>query len=1240
MKTVRLLIVTLIALGLFGYSQARAGTGVSDKFEPYSLYSGEYSGRPSGSYVAYRARVTVPGAVELRLFFGKVSLGNSSYILITSLEDSSQQHLNAATISQWNNTTAYFNGSALEVELHVAPGDSHVFFNLDSVLVGTSNVASHGPDQTLTLVNNRTPSDDPAVGRLRDPANGNAEATAWIAANGYLVTAGHVAYLWQLVSNRSEQVLQFDVPNSQSDGTMVDPPEQDQYYINQWIWYADSTTLTGDDWAVFSVHPNSETGLYPIQAQQSYYEVEQNDTCSALRVTGYGNAGANSLNDTQQSATGADAGSSGQLLRYSVYISSGSSGSPVIDEYTGKVVGIVDDFGNPDYNVGTSMYNPGLWSYMQPKTQTATVTQFLSDNSIDTHLWRWNGSSFASISPGDTIHATTSNPAVLKGDQSPDNGQKYNNWTVNSGPTYDVVNPHKFLLLGTNYTSHLEPIYNATLESYLTDVSSTGFPVSFKDPWLIDYNDPTYGMRNRGMSGAPYESVPIASNDLGTSSSHQGVFSGLDPQKVPYYYSVAAPATESYNGHTWAFTGWSATDGTYFQNASAGTTAVVFGGNGSTVTANYKGLQLSTDPNALADDSQRKIVKASSGDVLEVYTSSIDGVSHVWLEQSTDGGSTWTLGNGDQPLDDGGNASNPTITASLYGDVYVLWQQVVGNSKYLYIRSLGNSIPTPVAIDTDVTNFDIQGSIAASDNGAILAVYRKSDGLGNPWKLYYNYSANGTNFSGGEQVFINTPVDFDNPSVAWNQPTGTFVVSCNSRSSPLEIPLFTFDGTNWQWPVNSYYSTSFPSTTPFSQIAVDGAGRDQITWIGYDDYYGENSAAMQVSYSNGSLSAVSIFRDEALNYPSIVYTSVAGHDGTGGGVSLLYTSASGSDQTLFDVWATDGVNFNGSLWLSPSGTPISYPNLLEKDAAQQVGFCLAKGSSSPYSLIYQSKDNSTAGSGTGMLKFAGSGDKGSSTGIPTWTTYRRLQLIDTTTGGQLTIQFGNISVGQVRINDFARDDTPARKGIDPSFMKTAAFSFSNGIPATVECGARAKNWTENTTVTFELVDKSTGTVLSRIRSFSLPSQDTMIYADQNVNLAASVNQPTDAYVRVTVQGIDSSKVLIIPANVYVLNSDSSNGRGQPQSVYDVLPADYSLGQNYPNPFNPTTTIQYALPSSGHVALRVYDVLGREVRTLVDNDESAGYHSVAFDASNLPSGVYFYRIEAGKYTSVKKLMLVK
>jgi len=87
-------------------------------------------------------------------------------------------------------------------------------------------------------------------------------------------------------------------------------------------------------------------------------------------------------------------------------------------------------------------------------------------------------------------------------------------------------------------------------------------------------------------------------------------------------------------------------------------------------------------------------------------------------------------------------------------------------------------------------------------------------------------------------------------------------------------------------------------------------------------------------------------------------------------------------------------------------------------------------------------------------------------------------------------------------------------------------------------------------------------------------------------------------------------------------------------------ADFLLQQNYPNPFNPTTMINYQLAMTNHVLLTVYDRLGREITTLIDKQVPAGRHKVQWDASNLPSGLYFYRIQAGNYQEVKKMILIK
>ena len=90
----------------------------------------------------------------------------------------------------------------------------------------------------------------------------------------------------------------------------------------------------------------------------------------------------------------------------------------------------------------------------------------------------------------------------------------------------------------------------------------------------------------------------------------------------------------------------------------------------------------------------------------------------------------------------------------------------------------------------------------------------------------------------------------------------------------------------------------------------------------------------------------------------------------------------------------------------------------------------------------------------------------------------------------------------------------------------------------------------------------------------------------------------------------------------------------------LQPKKLELFQNYPNPFNPTTTIRYQLPKAAHIIVGIYDLQGRLVETLVDGEKAAGRYSVTWHAKNQPSGVYFYRIQAGKFTATKKLLLVK
>ncbi len=141
--------------------------------------------------------------------------------------------------------------------------------------------------------------------------------------------------------------------------------------------------------------------------------------------------------------------------------------------------------------------------------------------------------------------------------------------------------------------------------------------------------------------------------------------------------------------------------------------------------------------------------------------------------------------------------------------------------------------------------------------------------------------------------------------------------------------------------------------------------------------------------------------------------------------------------------------------------------------------------------------------------------------------------------------------------------------------------------------------------------------------FSLSSLET-----QRASLALIFGQDSAAIFenKQIAQAFYDSSYNFIPTEV----SESQAGR----------PFRFSLSQNYPNPFNPTTAISYELSANGYVSLKIFDVLGREIKTLVSERQTAGKHSVTLDASGLPSGVYFYRLQAGTYSETKKLLLLK
>jgi len=94
------------------------------------------------------------------------------------------------------------------------------------------------------------------------------------------------------------------------------------------------------------------------------------------------------------------------------------------------------------------------------------------------------------------------------------------------------------------------------------------------------------------------------------------------------------------------------------------------------------------------------------------------------------------------------------------------------------------------------------------------------------------------------------------------------------------------------------------------------------------------------------------------------------------------------------------------------------------------------------------------------------------------------------------------------------------------------------------------------------------------------------------------------------------------------------------TISSEIPSEYKLFQNYPNPFNPSTIIRFQIKDSKFVALKIYDILGREITTLLNEKLKAGIYEISFSINQLPSGIYFYKISTGDFSDIKKMVLMK
>jgi hypothetical protein len=324
------------------------------QLEPVAIASGSHGNPTPVEGVVWQGLVMAPRpAPWIRVYFQDVELGEGSYLRIASLRDGDVQRLDRKSLAQWDNSTAYFNGNSVLVELVAGPNTAKNLVNVGSILVG-DQAADVPPQETICFTtDNRVPSTDPRAGRIVGIG-----CSGWIINTPVATNSNERLHLSAGHCFATGQVLQFNVPASSTTCSLVMPSANFQFAIDS-AGSLSANTGIGNDYWVFRCFPNSNTGLTTFQAMGQAFNLAT--TMPAANTTlvnwGYGvdgtpvndgatasscscASGSGARNQTQQTHTGPLTSVSGTRVNHQVDTCGGNSGSVIAINSTGVAIAI------------------------------------------------------------------------------------------------------------------------------------------------------------------------------------------------------------------------------------------------------------------------------------------------------------------------------------------------------------------------------------------------------------------------------------------------------------------------------------------------------------------------------------------------------------------------------------------------------------------------------------------------------------------------------------------------------------------------------------------------------------------------------------------------------------------------------------------------------------------------------------------------------------------------------------
>lgn len=834
--------------------------------------------------------------------------------------------------------------------------------------------------------------------------------------------------------------------------------------------------------------------------------------------------------------------------------------------------------------------------------------------------------------------------------------KKHNNWNG----TYDYYFLSKpFTVTTSNYdqTAKFKPLNSTTIRNVIDGtIFNDGVPIKFNDPWFVkDANDNQSGIGDFISFPSPYLPTGKYSQSTGGVFIDQLLITGKPFYSVKTDAMFDAPllVTGNSNGrsHKFYFKGWSGTE-VQFDNSNALQTGVVFKddiqGINSEVQARLKATQISGSQIAYKNNSQRKFLRTIDGALYSTYES----MNRVWLEKSTDNGNTWEIINQGNPISNF-DSKNPSMCLRI-GNIYLVFE----SEGYLYLYEYStttNQAYQRVQQYTSTFGYDTNPVVTDCfeedqwDAGPVI-IWKDycDDGFGGDPGLYYAH-INADNYT---VVMVdripNTNINSFTPSIAGNDPIHSPVTW---KNSPMKFNLVWEQKGSINSSIMYYQCYLNNGTLAFSNY--------QNISLGSGFTYNSNPSLITIKDANDIFTSRVVWLGSRLQAQEEQRTEKP--LGVNGIEGMQF-------KTLFKDMTVSGFRSYGSNSNVPNinkSNNNSVYNFAFSERSNNAIMGVTSGNLSSLSALDIIGESVQVGNGNDMDDIRG------------------MSFLTTTQPYffKISKKFGNLLPKQATLSILT-----GREGV--VFKDSAQFYFTVGdviineqpvqfieLPDSVVIDSESKlnaylvtepftidnNATFYYSVQYGITDSVSGIgVLTDSRFINFKVELVDFNTEEIISILDDVTYNSDsifiynniAY-QVITSGLNSRQVrLRLKAETNSQFNYSLTQRFAKESVLgkknlkqkslDINSTikEYELAQNYPNPFNPSTTIRYQLPQDGMVTLKIYDILGAEVANLVNEEKVAGKYEVNFNASNLSSGIYIYKLKAGEYVNSKKMILLK